>query len=506
MKFIAYDLGTGGVKASLYDQNLNALANSFLEYPTYYPNSRMHEQKPEDWWDGVVKSTAALLEKAGVDGSEIRCIALSGHSCVAVPIGRDGALLSDRVPIWSDTRAAEDAETFFRSVNPKDWYMITGNGFPVACYYLFKLMWLKRNQPELYNKIGKVLGSKDYINYRLTGRYFTDYSYASSSGAYDLLNRRMRTELIDAAGIRADIFPELVPSHTIVGGLHMDAARQLGLPEGTPVACGGVDNACMALGAVGTQEGAVYISLGSSSWIPVNASQPVLDYSTKPYVFAHIDESMFTSAYSIFAGGSSYHWARETLCKDLGPEGTYEKMGELAARVPPGSNGILFNPSLAGGTSQDKSVNIRGAFLGLHLGSTREDMIRATMEGITLNLRVSLELLTRQVSLTDRLLICGGGSKSPLWMQIFADVMNREILKTNIDQDAASLGAAAVCARASGLWQDYSRIPDLHIAEQIWRPDETRCKIYQTIYPAFIRASEMAADLGDFIAGIQKEE
>lgn len=210
--------------------------------------------------------------------------------------------------------------------------------------------------------------------------------------------------------------------------------------------------------------------------------------------------AMFTSAYSIFAGGSSYHWARETLCKDLGAEETYAKMEELAACVPVGSNGILFNPSLAGGTSQDKSVNIRGAFLGLHLGSTREDMIRATLEGITLNLRMSLELLSRHVSLSNHLLICGGGSKSPLWMQIFADVMNRDILKTNIDQDAASLGAAAICARAMGVWQDYSRIPDLHRTEHIWHPDEERSRIYEAIYPVFIRASELAADLGDYIA------
>ena len=503
MNFIAYDLGTGGVKASLYDQNLNALAKSFMEYPTYYPNSRMHEQKPEDWWSGVVKSTRLLLEEAGVDGSQIACLALSGHSCVAVPIGRDGSLLSDRVPIWSDTRAAEDAEAFFRTVDQKDWYMITGNGFPVACYYLFKLMWLKRNQPDLYAGIDRVLGSKDYINYRLTGQLYTDYSYASSSGAYDLTNRRMRAELIEAAGLRADIFPELVASHTIIGGLHAEAAQELGLPAGTPVACGGVDNACMALGAVGTQEGAVYISLGSSSWIPVNSAQPVLDYETKPYVFAHIEESMFTSAYSIFAGGSSYHWVRETLCKDLGPDGIYEQMGELAARVPPGSNGLLFNPSLAGGTSQDKSVNIRGAFLGLHLGSTREDMIRAALEGIALNLRTSFELLSRHVPPANQLLICGGGSKSPLWMQIFADVMNRDILKTNIDQDAASLGAAAVCARATALWRDYSGVPALHTAERIWHPDETRCKIYDELYPVFTRASEMAADLGDAMAQIR---
>lgn len=502
MKYIAYDLGTGGVKASLYDQDFRTLARSFFEYQTYYRQSRHHEQKPEDWWQGVVESTRSLLAAANADGSEAFCLALSGHSCVAVPIGEDLRPLTEYVPIWSDTRAAEDAEIFFESIDRADWYHITGNGFPAACYYLFKLMWLKRCRPDLYARIHRVLGSKDYINLKLTGKVFTDYSYASSSGAYDLRAKQLRAELVEQAGIRADIFPPIVPSHTILGPLNGAAAAELGLSGETLVACGGVDNACMALGAVGAQEGAVYVSLGSSSWIPINSREPVLDYRTRPYVFAHIDDDMFTSAYSIFAGGSSFRWARETLCRDLGMEDVYARMDALAAQVPIGSNGILFNPSLAGGTSQDRSVNIRGAFVGLHLGTTREDMIRATMEGIALNLRMSLELLAAHTALADRLLFCGGGSKSRFWMQMFADVFNMQILKTNVDQDAASLGAAAICARATGQWADYSRVPQLHRTEHICMPDAANHAAYAPVYAAFRHLSEVAADLGDYMEGV----
>lgn len=500
MKFITYDLGTGGVKAALYDEAMQTLAKSFIEYPTSYPAPGWHEQKPSDWWNGVVESTRVLLQKVSVDASEIGCLALSGHSCVAVPLDDSLEPLTDTVPIWSDTRAGEQIRAFFRKVDEKDWYMKTGNGFPAACYALFKLMWLKETSPELFAKIRCVVGSKDYINLRLTGRAATDPSYASSSGAYDLVRHEMCAELLSAAGIPASIWPEILPSHAIVGTITEKAAAEIGLKAGTAVACGGVDNACMAMGAVGAQEGAFYTSLGSSSWIPMNSRTPVLDFETKPYVFAHIEDGMYTSAYSIFAGGSSYHWVRDTLCKDLQGDDAYRKMDELAASSPIGANGVFFNPSLAGGTSQDKSLNVHGAFLNLQLGTTREDLIRAALEGITLNLKTSYDLLARYAEPSDHLLICGGGSKSRFWMQLFADIFGTTTIKTNIDQDAASMGAAAICARATGLWSNYDKLPSLHHPEIVCKPDPETHAAYARLYPIFRHVYDAVADLGDYLS------
>lgn len=498
MKLISYDLGTGGVKASLYDGALHTLAKSFIEYETVYPGPDMHEQRPEDWWTGVVHSTRVLLERSGTAPSEIACVALSGHSLVSVPVDARNRVLQAQVPIWSDTRAQAEAAAFFTRIPERDWYMATGNGFPAPCYSIFKLMWLKAHEPELFARVHRVLGSKDYINFRLTGQIATDWSYASGTGAYDLKAGRMRPDFLEAAGLPADLFPTPDAPHRIVGTVTGEAARETGLCAGTPVACGGVDNACMALGAVGPVPGRVYTSLGSSSWIPVNSAQPVLDAEKRPYVFAHIQEGLFTSAFSIFAGGSSLRWARETLCRDIADDGrAYQIMDGWAEQVPLGSNGIFFNPSLAGGTSQDKSIHIRGAFVGLHLGTTREDMIRAVMEGITLNLRLSLEALGAHTALSGPLLICGGGSRSPFWMQMFADVFGREIVKSNIDQDAASIGAAAIAARAVGLWRDYGGIDGLHQIERRCAPDPDRAARYEALFPVFRHICGVAADLGD---------
>lgn len=501
MKLIAFDLGTGGVKASLYDCHLNTLAKSFIEYGTAYPSANMHEQKPEDWWEGVLQSAGKLLSESGARPEDIGCLALSGHSLVAVPIDRQGNALLQSVPIWSDTRAENEAREFFQKTDAQDWYMTTGNGFPAPCYPIFKLMWMKKHQPEVAEKIYKVLGSKDYINYRLTGEIFTDFSYASGSGCYNLRKRGMERRFLEAAGLDASIFPEIVPSHRIVGRLTRKAAAAIGLCEGTPVACGGVDNACMALGAVGVGEGKTYVSLGSSSWIPVNSAEPVLDPVKKPYVFAHIEEGMYTSAFSIFSGGNSLRWVRDTLCKDLPAGGAaYAEMDRLAQKVPAGAHGILFNPSLAGGTSQDKSVNIRGAFLGLHLGTTREDIIRAAMEGIAFNLKLSLDFLTSRAAVAEPILFCGGGSKSPVWLQMFADIFGIRVVKTNVDQDAASIGAAAIAARAVGVWEDYGILDTLPHVERQFIPVPENAAKYRSLLRVFRHVCDVLADLGDYMS------
>lgn len=494
---IAYDLGTGGMKAALYQRDMTAIAEAFVEYRTYYPGPDMHEQRPGDWWDAVCTSTKALLEQSGISSVNIVGVALSGASLVAIPLNQEGKALMDRVPIWSDMRAKIQAERFFKTVDEKTWYTTTGNGFPAACYSLFKLMWMKENQPEIFRQIRCVLGSKDYINYCLTGNIATDFSYASGTGAYNLCSGRMEPEFLQAAGLPQDIFPTPRPSHDIVGYVTPAASRKTGLPDGIPVMCGGVDNACMALGAVGAAEGRAYVSLGSSAWIPLNSSTPILDFKTRPYVFAHIQEGMFTTAYSLFAGGSSLRWIRDTLFSELPKDGAYSAMDMLAEKVPPGANGVFFHPGLAGGTMQDPSVHLSGAFMGLQLSTTRDELVRASMEGVAMNLLSSLQLLRSKANVLQPLFFCGGGSRSAIWMQIFADILDMELEKSSIDQSAASLGAAAIAARGLGWWNDYSLIPTLHKARKIYRPVAENAARYYQLFPLFQRICVMTSELGD---------
>jgi len=247
----------------------------------------------------------------------------------------------------------------------------------------------------------------------------------------------------------------------------------------------------MALGAGNIAEGRVYASLGSSMWIAVSSARPLLDDAAKPYVFTHVIPGMFTSAVAIFSGGTSLRWVRDQLCGNLiqqadsSQQDPYERMTALAGQSPPGARKLLFNPSLAGGSSLEPSPDLRGAFLGLDLKHTQADVIRATLEGIALNLRLALDELRRLNPVAHEMIVVGGGSRSTLWRQILADALEIDILKTNVGQDAGSLGAAAIAAVGAGLWPDFAPIGLIHRTENAARPIADHVQVYRRLLPVF---------------------
>jgi len=509
-KIISFDLGTGGNKASLYDAQGNCLATAFVPYSTHYPQVGWHEQHPADWWQAVVESTRKLLSSTNtnVEKESIVALAISGHSLGAAPVDQAGNLLRAATPIWSDIRAQQEVEQFFRQVDADEWYLTTGNGFPAACYTIFKVMWYQKNEPQMWRKVAKVLGTKDYINFKLTGKFMTDYSYASGTGIYNLKAWRYEPKFIAASGVPAEVWPEIVPSTAVIGEILPGAAELLGLGRKVKVVCGGVDNSCMALGAKNIRDGRVYTSLGSSAWIAVSSEQPVLDKKLKPFVFAHVTPKMFTSAVSIFAAGSSFAWVKDNLCGNLIEEAqqtgadVYILMNREAAKAPIGSNKLLFNPSLAGGASQDDSVHLRGAYIGLDLKHGQPELIRAAMEGVAMNLRLRLDLLRKYTRLDDEILFVGGGAKSRFYLGIFADVFNTRILKTNIDQDAGALGAAALAAVGAGLWQDFSRIDEIHQVAELVEPNDVNNRKYEQLLPVFAQATGYLSRVSDALRDV----
>lgn len=509
---IAYDLGTGGNKASIYDIDGRCLAENFVSYPTQYPATGWHEQRPDDWWNAVVESTNRLLKEAPIKRNEIGCCGISGHSLGVVPLDRNGKLLREATPIWSDSRPLSQSNRFFETVDENEWYLMTGNGFPPPLYSVFKIMWYRDNEPEMFKNIHKVIGTKDYINYKLTGNMVTDFSYASGCGVYDLVNWEYSESMIRASGLPRDIFPDIVPSTEVIGELTPQAADALNLPAHIKVVAGGVDNSCMALGARSFEEGRVYNALGSSSWVAVASGSPLLDNRSRPYVFTHVIPGLFMSATSIFSAGTSFRWLRDQICQSIVSEAEmknvdpYELMTAEAEKSPVGSNSIIFNPSLAGGNLLDASPNIRGAFMGLDLGHTRADLIRSAMEGVALGLRVALDELRRLTRVADEMTVVGGISRSGLWRQMLADVYQMNIVKTNIDQQAAALGAAALAAVGTGLWSDFNIIDEIHAVEDIAKPISENSAAYAKLLPIYKKAGQMHAEIGDMLAAVSAGE
>lgn len=506
MKYIiSYDIGTGGTKASLFNELGESIKSSFASCDTYYPQDGFKEQMPDVWWSIIKQVTVDLLSDTSIDLNDIECIGVSGHSLGVVPVAYNGKLLDKYVPIWSDSRAVEETKEFFQSINQDDWYKLTGNGFPPQLYSIFKIMWIKKHKEEIYKETDKFIGTKDYINFMLTGILATDHSYASGSGVYDLLEHRYNEKLIEASKIDFKKLPDILPSTHILGTLTDEASNLLGLPKSVKVVAGGVDNSCMALGSGCIDQGDCYTSLGTSAWIAVSSDKPILNIEKKPYVFAHCVPDMYASATAIFSAGNSYRWLRDNLCKNFVElekttgKDAYQYMNELAKTSEIGAKKLFFNPSLAGGSSLDKSVNIKGSYIGLTLGHTQADMIRATLEGVCLSLKTALNILKQYTDIADDMLIVGGGSKSEFWRELFSNIYELNIIQTNIGQDAGALGAAALAAVGSGLWSDFSKIKELHAETSRLKPDEDMVKKYNRIYDVYKKISDMQCDIDDLV-------
>lgn len=509
MKYvIAYDLGTGGIKTSIFDQNGVSQGFSFLAYETYFPKENFREQRPDTWWDAVKETTETVLRETKIAAEDIVSLAVSGHSLGALPIGFDGNLLCEYVPIWNDARAKAQAQEFFEKTDEEEWYLSTGNGFPPELYSIFKILWYKENMPSVYNGTDKFIGTKDYINYKLTGVLCTDRSYASGSGVYSLVDDGYNEKYIEISGLDREKLPRILNSTDVVGKILPTVAEELGLSPETLVCAGGVDNACMALGAGCTVDGDVYTSLGTSAWIAECDSVPVVDVENRPYVFAHCLPGKYVSAVAIFSAGNSLRWVRDKLFADLyaaelaGGSSAYKEIDALAESCPPGANKLFFVPTLAGASSLDKSVNAKGGYFGLDLMHSREDIARATLEGIALNLRVALDILRKYVCIGDGMLLVGGGSKSRLWRQIFADVYGMNIAAAKVGEDAGSFGAAAVAAVGAGLWQNFDMIKSLVKDEKMTTPDLEQREFYNSRISAYKSILDISSDVGEVLKNI----
>lgn len=492
---LAFDLGTSGVKCSIYDCAGNLLGAEYGEYETYYPRPDWREQRPMDWIGEIVKACARLNRK--VPQTEIVCIGVSGHSLGALPVDKGGELLALQVPIWSDARAKAQAERFFQKVDYRVWYEKTGNGFPPELYSLFKIMWYRECEPEIYERTAKFIGTKDFVNLYLTGNAVTDISYASGCGLFELASGKYCADYAEAADIDMAKFPEIYPSHAIIGHVTKKAAAELGIAEGIPVVAGGVDNACMTLGAGCFEKDDVYASLGSSAWITACTDLPLTDFDSKIYTFAHCVPGHFIPSLGVFASGSALAWAADRFFAEFSGEARFDKIGAVAAGSPAGANGLMFNPCLAGGSSSDKSSNIRGCLFNMELGHTKEDVARAVFEGIALHLCSTAEPLEASGQLGKRLLVVGGGAKGAFARQIYADVFGKEVAVSRVRQDAASLGAAVLAAVGSGQWTSFEPLREIHNDLILCQPIAENHRYYSKILPFYKKMCDACSDLGD---------
>lgn len=488
---LAHDLGTSGNKATLFDPDGRLLMSQTISYETQYSNQNWAEQDPSEWWRAVCESTLAIVEAYSAD--QIGVVSFSGQMMGCLIVDNQGNPLRNHI-LYSDQRSTSQIQEVIDRVGERKVYQITGHRGS-ASYGLSKLMWIRDHQPHLYKQAKKMLNAKDYINFKLTGRMVTEYSDASSTNAFDLETFTWSDEILEAARIPQSIMPDLVPSTEVIGHITREAAAATGLIAGTPVVAGAGDGGCSTVGIGSVREGVTYNYIGSSSWISTTSKTVIDDPEMITFTWAHPVPGFLQPCGTMQTAGSSYAWLRDQLGSveveraqrlKVSP---YKLLDEQVAQSPVGSNGIIFLPYLLGERSPRWNPLAKGAFLGLNLTTTRADIFRSVLEGITLNLAVILHILQQGVDISE-MRILGGGAKGLEWQQILADVFGMDILVPDYLEEATSMGAAVIGGVGAGILESFDRIDDfVHIEKRVY-PNAKNTQRYREILPLFNEAYE----------------
>ena len=485
MLYIGVDLGTSAVKLLLMDSDGKIQNIVSKEYPLYFPNPGWSEQRPEDWYDQTMEGIKELLQEA--DKSKVAGISFGGQMHGLVILDKEDRVIRPAI-LWNDGRTGKETDYLNEVIGREKLSQYTAN-IAFAGFTAPKLLWVRKNEPDNFEKIEKIMLPKDYIAYRLTGIHCTDVSDASGMLLFDVKNRRWSQEMCDICGISMSKLPQCFESYEPVGRVRPQIAKELGIPENVIVAAGAGDNAAAAVGTGTVGDNKCNISLGTSGTIFISSKNFRVDSHNALHSFAHADGSYHLMGCMLSAASCNKWWMDEIL-------GTGDYGKEQAAIKNLGRNHVFFLPYLMGERSPHNDPDARGVFLGMTMDTTRADMTQAVLEGVAFALRDSLEVAKSLGIHLERTKICGGGAKSPLWRKMIANILN---LKVDVieSEEGPALGGAMLAAVACGEYASVEEIADkvVKVTETILpepelaqRYDEryAQCKdIYPACRPVF---------------------
>ena len=468
MLYIGIDLGTSAVKLLLMDETGDIKKVVSREYPLFFPQPGWSEQRPEDWFTQAMDGLKELT--AECDRSQVAGISFGGQMHGLVVLDADDAVIRPAI-LWNDGRTGEETD-----------YLNTAN-IAFAGFTAPKILWMRKNEPENFAKIVKIMLPKDYLAYRLSGTFCTDVSDASGMLLMDVKHRCWSKEMLEICGITGEMLPKLYESYEVVGTLKKEIAEELGFSENVKIIAGAGDNAAAAVGTGTVGEGKCNISLGTSGTIFISSEHFGVDEYNALHSFAHADGHYHLMGCMLSAASCNKWWNEEILkTKDYSAEQTgITKLGE---------NHVYFLPYLMGERSPHNNPDARAMFIGMSMDTTREEMTQAVLEGVAFGLRDSLEVARSLGISPERTKICGGGAKSPLWRQIIANVMN---LKVDVleNEEGPALGGAMLAAVGCGEYPDVEtaaakivKVVDTVTPElELTRKYEERYQYFRRIYP-----------------------
>lgn len=488
MKLIlSVDLGTTALKAALFDFNGNMVSDATQEYSLLTPKTNFVEADP----DIYIKSLKAALNRMSAENNlmDIEAIGFSAQGETLFFVDENGNALRNAI-VWMDNRADSQAEFLRNKFSEEECYRVTGQVSIEPCWPAPKVLWVKENEPEIFNKTKKILLIEDYIIAKLTGRYVTEGSLLTSTEYWDINTKEYWPQMLDAIGITKEHLPEIMESGEVVGKILPQAAKELGINPNATVCTGCLDQAAGAIGVGNIHEGVFSENIGAALAICVPTSKITLDPNRQMPVhyFALPDTYMM---HTFTTGGMTLRWFRDAFCimetavAELINESSYDMLSKEAETVPPGAEGLIMLPHLSGSMAPDVNSKAKGVYFGFTLKHKKAHFIRAIMESIGFIIRRNIDALEAMGISVAEIRSLGGGSKSAVWNQIKSDITGKTMYTMKC-KEAACLGAAILAGKAIGVFPSIEEACKKMVSvEAVYTPNQDNKQQYDTAYESY---------------------
>ncbi len=485
MKYLlGIDFGGGSAKATLIDADGGFVCESSAEYPTYHRGAGWCEQSPLDWKEALREVVGELLEKSKISPADILAVALDSATHTAVLLDADMKPLRDAIH-WTDSRSREES-AYLKEKHGERIFELTYHK-PDTIWTMPQLLWVKKNEPELFSRIRNIVFEKDYLRYLLCGAVCTDFIEAQGSMLYDTARGEWSAELCSMIGLDAGVLPRVVKPLDTVGQITSAGAAVSGLAIGTPVIAGTTDTAMEVFASGATKLGNTTVKLATAGRICVITDKPYPDRDVVNY--SHIAEGLWYPGSATKAAASSLRWYRDTF------GGDYRELDAAAEKIPVGSEGLVFSPYINGELTPYADPALCGSFIGIRAGHTKAHFTRAVLEGVAFSLLHSkYKLESLGVRCAERATLIGGGAKSPLWQSIVADCLGLQLDIT--DSSDSSLGSAMLAGIAAGVFADTEEAVArcIHVNKTV-KPNMENHERYKALFSEYVRVHDALAPI-----------
>ncbi|TJY44621.1 gluconokinase [Cohnella pontilimi] len=507
MYMIGVDIGTTSTKAVLFEENGKVVTQASQGYPLHTPNASVAEQDPDQIFQAVLYSVQTVMNQSPASAGQVLFVSFSSAMHSVIAVDADGKPLTACIT-WADNRSAEWSDRLKRELGGHEIYLRTGTPIhPMSP--LTKLMWLRNDMPDVFRKAAKFVSIKEYVFAKLFGHYVVDYSIASCTGLFNLEQLDWDEEALRVAGVSREQLSDLVPTTHQMQGLNPAYAEQMGLPQHTPFVIGASDGVLSNLGVDAVEPGVVAATIGTSGAIRTVVDRPVTDPKGRIFCYA-LTERHWVIGGPINNGGMLFRWVRDELAaseidtaKRLGLD-AYDLLNQMAQRVQPGADGLLFHPYMTGERAPLWNANARGSFFGLTMHHGKEHMIRAVLEGVIFNLYSVLLAMEEKIGRPKKIHATGGFSRSPLWRQMMADIFDQTVVIPE-SFESSCLGAVVLGLYATGRVDSLNVVSGMVGSTHEHKPIKENAAIYHELLPIFISVSRKLEEEYEAIARFQKK-